>query len=65
MLKAATAIRFEIDRLFRERGIEIAFPQQDVHIRSTVTGGLQPLPADPGEPAVAKKEPKYEAPRGG
>jgi small-conductance mechanosensitive channel len=56
MLKAATAIRFEIDRLFRERNIEIAFPQQDIHIRSTVTGGRQPLPADPGAPAVAKKE---------
>ena len=32
----STAIRFELDRLFRERGIEIAFPQQDVHIRSVV-----------------------------
>jgi small-conductance mechanosensitive channel len=31
-----TDIRFEIDRLFRERNIEIAFPQLDVHIRSTV-----------------------------
>ncbi len=65
MLKAATAIRFEIDHLFRERSIEIAFPQQDIHIRSTVTGGLQPLPADPGEPAVSKKEQEYEATRGG
>lgn len=27
-------IRFEIDRLFRERNIEIAFPQRDIHIRS-------------------------------
>jgi small-conductance mechanosensitive channel len=34
MLKVETAIRFEIDRLFRERGIEISFPQRDVHIRS-------------------------------
>ncbi|MFC1896119.1 mechanosensitive ion channel domain-containing protein [Thermodesulfobacteriota bacterium] len=30
----ATDIRFGIDRLFRERGIEIAFPQRDIHIRS-------------------------------
>ncbi len=37
MLKVGTAIRFEIDRLFRERGIEIAFPQRDIHIRSSVT----------------------------
>ncbi len=27
-------IRFEIDQRFRELGIEIAFPQQDLHIRS-------------------------------
>jgi small-conductance mechanosensitive channel len=31
----STDIRFAIDRLFRERNIEIAFPQRDVHIRST------------------------------
>ena len=37
MLRVATAIRFEIDRLFRERNIEIAFPQRDIHIRSSVT----------------------------
>ena len=29
-----SAIRFDIDRRFRELGIEIAFPQQDIHIRS-------------------------------
>lgn len=31
-----TDVRFAIDRLFRERHIEIAFPQRDIHIRSTV-----------------------------
>jgi potassium efflux system protein len=31
----STDIRFAMDRLFRERNIEIAFPQMDVHIRST------------------------------
>jgi small-conductance mechanosensitive channel len=30
----STDIRFAIDRLFRERNIEIAFPQRDIHIRS-------------------------------
>lgn len=35
-----SAIRFEIDRLFRERGIEIAFPQMDLHLRS-----MPPKPA--------------------
>ena len=34
----STDIRFELDRLFRERGIEIAFPQRDIHIRSAVEG---------------------------
>jgi len=29
-----SAVRFEIDRLFRERRIEICFPQRDLHIRS-------------------------------
>jgi small-conductance mechanosensitive channel len=29
-----TAVRFELDRRFRELGIEIAFPQRDLHIRS-------------------------------
>jgi potassium efflux system protein len=37
-----TDVRFAIDRLFRERGIEIAFPQRDIHIRSTV-GKTEPL----------------------
>jgi small-conductance mechanosensitive channel len=32
MLKVETAIRFEIDRLFKERDIVIAFPQRDVHL---------------------------------
>ena len=35
-----TDVRFEIDRLFRERNIEIAFPQRDIHIRS-VAGKTQ------------------------
>ncbi len=33
-LTTETEIRFDIDRLFRERHIEIPFPQRDVHIRS-------------------------------
>ncbi len=32
MLKVETHLRFEIERLFRERHIEIPFPQHDVHI---------------------------------
>jgi small-conductance mechanosensitive channel len=32
MFKVETAVRFDIDRLFKERGIVIAFPQRDVHL---------------------------------
>lgn len=42
-------IRFSIDRLFKERNIEIAFPQRDIHIRSG--------PKDQGA-AEASKEPE-------
>ncbi len=38
MRQTETEVRFEIDRLFRERKIEIPFPQQDIHIISTPTG---------------------------
>jgi small-conductance mechanosensitive channel len=33
-LQVASDLRNEIDRRFREKGIEIAFPQRDLHIRS-------------------------------
>ncbi len=33
-LAARSDLHFRIDRAFREAGIEIAFPQQDLHIRS-------------------------------
>jgi potassium-dependent mechanosensitive channel len=34
---STTDVRFELDRRFRELGIEIAFPQRDLHIRSDHT----------------------------
>jgi small-conductance mechanosensitive channel len=36
-----TDIRFAIDRRFREEHIEIAFPQQDIHIRSNVNSSKE------------------------
>ncbi|MCX5829492.1 MAG: mechanosensitive ion channel [Deltaproteobacteria bacterium] len=32
--KVKSAIRFEIDRVFKEHNIELAYPQRDIHIRS-------------------------------
>jgi potassium efflux system protein len=38
MFIVETDVRFEINRLFKERKIEIAFPQRDLHIRSYPEG---------------------------
>ena len=38
-----SAIRFELDKRFRELDIEIAFPQRDIHIRS-VANASEPVP---------------------
>ncbi|MCX5816521.1 MAG: mechanosensitive ion channel [Proteobacteria bacterium] len=40
--KVTSAIRFEIDTIFREHNIEIAFPQHDIRIRSA--DGLNTFP---------------------
>jgi small-conductance mechanosensitive channel len=44
-LSAETNVRFAIDRLFRERGLEIAFPQRDVHVRTLPGASFSPVPA--------------------
>ena len=56
MLTVETAIRFEIDRVFREQSIEISFPQRDIHIRSAP--GLSP--AAPLQPQQKTQDPKKE-----
>ncbi|MEN6616633.1 MAG: mechanosensitive ion channel domain-containing protein [Syntrophorhabdus sp.] len=38
--RISSAIRFEIKKTFKQEGIEMAFPQQDVHIRTA--DGLKP-----------------------
>lgn len=49
-LEVETDIRYGIDRLFRERGIEIAFPQMDIHIkRSGDIEGREVAPDTPSE----------------
>ena len=40
-LTAPTGLRFRIDEEFKKHGIEIAFPQQDIHIRTA--SGLQEI----------------------
>ncbi|MCI5053171.1 MAG: mechanosensitive ion channel [Simkaniaceae bacterium] len=35
-ITTASKVRYEIDRIFKEKGIEIAFPQCDIHIKSKV-----------------------------
>jgi potassium-dependent mechanosensitive channel len=42
--RSSTEVRFELDRRFRELGIEIAFPQRDLHIRSDHTHPLSKAP---------------------
>ncbi len=44
ILDVTSRLHFAIDRKFREHGIEIAFPQRDIHIRSE-----NPLPGGTGD----------------
>ena len=46
LIPTQSGLHYEIDRRFREAGIEIAFPQTDIHIR-TVTDGIKGLQAAP------------------
>lgn len=44
ILDIKSDLNFAIDKAFREHGIEIAFPQRDIHIRSTVESGSSKEP---------------------
>jgi len=60
----STDVRFELDRRFRELGIEIAFPQRDLHIRSVDANifpqgspaGPSPVPPEPPTVAASPEE---------
>lgn len=41
LISAQSELHYQIDQAFREAGIEIAFPQQDIHVRS-LPEGLEP-----------------------
>jgi potassium-dependent mechanosensitive channel len=59
---STTDVRFELDRRFRELGIEIAFPQRDLHIRTDHTRSFTKGPESgiphplPGESMVPGTE---------
>jgi potassium efflux system protein len=50
--KIESDVRFRIDRLFREAGIAIAFPQRDVHLDTTSPLEVRFASPDPDEPSV-------------
>lgn len=50
-----TDVRFEINRLFKERNIEIAFPQRDIHIRSGFDQKA-PVILEKGAPVLADED---------
>ena len=50
LLTATSDLNFRIDRAFREAGIEIAFPQRDLHIRSLDPAILDRLGVSPVKP---------------
>jgi len=51
-----TDVRFELDRRFRELGIEIAFPQRDLHIRSADPNlfAKAPVSESPASPPASR-----------
>lgn len=59
-LAAETNIRFAIDRLFRERGIEIAFPQRDLHIRTVAGASFAPVPSRTPAPEAPSASGPFE-----
>ena len=50
------ALRFGIARAFKENDIEIPFPQQDVHIRSTPVAPVAAAPAKKRAPRTGKNK---------
>ncbi|SIP88315.1 Mechanosensitive ion channel [Alkalispirochaeta americana] len=52
-MPASSWCNLEIWRAFRKEGIEIPFPQMDVHVRSGVAGPVSPADSSPGEPEVS------------
>lgn len=64
-LRVSSDLRFAIDRAFRANGIEIPFPQRDLHIRSGSFAGpaSQTLPAEAPSARAAQSRRLTEAER--
>jgi small-conductance mechanosensitive channel len=50
-LRVTSDLNFAIDKAFRQQGIEIPFPQRDVHVRSSILP--QPAPKKTRKPTRA------------
>ncbi len=48
MFRTGSEVRFAIVHAFREKGIEIPFPQRDLHVRTVVEGAKAPKLGNPG-----------------
>jgi small-conductance mechanosensitive channel len=48
MFRTASEVRFNIVRAFRDKGIEIPFPQRDIHVRTMVEEMKAPRLDNPG-----------------
>ena len=48
--RVVSAVNTRVDALFRENGVEIPFPQRDLHLRSSDIGALGPQAANPVPP---------------
>lgn len=53
-LSVVSELNFEIDRLFRQNGVEIPFPQRDIHIRQEVSKVLPGI-SDPADGEITEK----------
>ncbi|MEG2173172.1 MAG: mechanosensitive ion channel [Desulfovibrionaceae bacterium] len=51
-VSTASVIRFELDTLFRQHGIEVAFPQMDIHIRDMPAPARRPVLKAPPKAAL-------------
>ena len=56
VFRIATELRFEIVRRFRERGIEIPFPQRDLHLRGPETLAAGRRAGGPDAPSDPQRE---------